>query len=106
MLVNCLRLAQRDNRALDNRASAEARPRAERRERVAMRFMRSWRAWLAQALKRSMGWIASQWQLRRDMQLLDALDDRQLADIGLHRESLGAAFDLRLGGGSPWDELR
>ena len=90
-----------DTRALDNRAS-KARPRAERRERVALS---SCRAWLAQALKRSIGWIASQWHLRRDTQLLDALDDRQLADIGLDRDSLGGASDPRLGG-SPWDEAR
>ena len=41
--------------------------------------------WLAAALKRLLDWIGIQRRNRRDVHALAALDERQLADIGLHR---------------------
>ncbi len=41
--------------------------------------------WLAAALKRLLDWIGIQRWNRRDVHALAALDERQLADIGLRR---------------------
>ncbi len=45
-------------------------------------------AWPAKAIKRVIGWIAQKWRIRRDIHTLAALDERQLADIGLWREDV------------------
>jgi uncharacterized protein YjiS (DUF1127 family) len=55
------------------------RPAARRRGR------RPWPAWPAAAVWRLLGWIARARRNRRDMRTLAALDERQLADIGLCR---------------------
>ncbi len=45
----------------------------------------SWRAVLARSIKRRIAQIRENRRLRRDLDILFALDDRQLADIGLGR---------------------
>lgn len=47
--------------------------------------IRSSPAWLAEATKRLIGWIAKERRIRRDVHALAALNERQLADIGLCR---------------------
>ena len=51
----------------------------------------------AKAIARAVGWIAQAWRTRRDIQTLAALDDRQLADMGLCREDVerGLPRDFR-----------
>jgi len=46
---------------------------------------RARRAWPAAALRRLLGWIAAARRNARDIRALAALDERQLADIGLCR---------------------
>jgi len=48
----------------------------------------SWRAVLARSIKRRIAQIRENRRLRRDLDILLALDDRQLADIGLGRSEL------------------
>jgi uncharacterized protein YjiS (DUF1127 family) len=67
--------------------------------------VRSSPGWLlAEAMKRLTGWIAKQRRIRRDIHALAALNERQLADIGLRRvdvvrmlprELLGTNWELR-----------
>jgi uncharacterized protein YjiS (DUF1127 family) len=66
--------------------------------------VRSSPAWLAGAMKRLIGWMAKKRRSRRDTHALAALNERQLADIGLRRgdvvqmsprESLGTTWKLR-----------
>jgi uncharacterized protein YjiS (DUF1127 family) len=47
--------------------------------------IRSAPAWPARVMKRLIGWIAMERRNRRDIHRLAALDERQLADIGLCR---------------------
>jgi uncharacterized protein YjiS (DUF1127 family) len=49
---------------------------------------RSSAAWPAKAIKPVIGWIAQTWRIRRDSRALAALDERQLADMGLCREDV------------------
>jgi len=46
---------------------------------------RTRRPWTAAALRRLLGWIVEARRNRRDIRALAALDERQLADIGLCR---------------------
>jgi uncharacterized protein YjiS (DUF1127 family) len=48
----------------------------------------SWRAVLAKSIKRRIARVRENRRLRRDLDILLALDDRQLADIGLGRSEL------------------
>src|SRR5260370_41484788 len=48
----------------------------------------SWRAVLAKSIKRRIAQVRENRRLRRDLDILLALDDRQLADIGLGRSEL------------------
>ena len=60
------------------------------RSRVAAKASagRSSPAWLAEATRRFIGWIARERQIRRDRRALAALNERDLADIGLCRSDV------------------
>lgn len=45
-------------------------------------------AWPAKAARRTIAWLTQTWRVRRDLRALAALDERQLADIGLCREDV------------------
>ena len=48
-------------------------------------------ATFARLIAGGIGWWARRRQVRRDIALLSALDDKQLADIGFNRDQLGLA---------------
>jgi len=48
----------------------------------------SWRTVLARSIKRRIAQVRENRRLRRDLDILFALDDHQLADIGLGRSEL------------------
>jgi len=55
-------------------------------------------AWPAKGIRRAIGWIAQAWRTRREGPALAALDDRQLADIGLCREDVERTLPRHLPG--------